>query len=86
MILVLYVFGLLAIIYFLLLRPQKKRKNEHRQMIAALTPDCEIVTIGGLHGRVSAVNEKTVSIVMRGGGEAEFEKEAIARIAKPKTV
>jgi len=50
MILILSVAGLLASIYFLLLRSQKKRKREHQQMLAVLAPDYEITTIGGLHG------------------------------------
>ena len=86
MILILYFVALVVIVYFLLIRPQKKRKKAHQQMLDALTLNCEVVTIGGLHGNVSALGADTINIVIKGGSEAEFDKGAIAKIVEVKTV
>ena len=51
-----------AIFYFLLIRPQQKRSKEHRNMIANLKKDDRIVTSGGLHGRVTGMDETTLTV------------------------
>ncbi|MEQ9144895.1 MAG: preprotein translocase subunit YajC [Parvibaculaceae bacterium] len=46
-----------AIIYFLIIRPQQKRAKEHQQMVAAVRRGDEVVTAGGIVGKVSKVGE-----------------------------
>jgi preprotein translocase subunit YajC len=51
-----------VIFYFLLIRPQQKKAKEHREMISHLKKGDRIVTSGGLHGRVTAVTDATVTV------------------------
>ncbi|RPJ79634.1 MAG: preprotein translocase subunit YajC [Deltaproteobacteria bacterium] len=51
-----------AIFYFLLIRPQQKRAKEHQNMINALKKGDRVITSGGIHGRIMAVDDTTVSI------------------------
>jgi preprotein translocase subunit YajC len=74
---------LIAVFYFLLIRPQQKRVKEHTQMINALKKGDEIVTNGGLLGRVtevSADNEHFVQIQIAQNVEVKIQRQAIAQI------
>ncbi len=51
-----------VIFYFLLIRPQQKRTKQHREMINNLKPGDRIVTGGGIHGRVTAVGDNTLTV------------------------
>lgn len=51
-----------VIFYFLLIRPQQKKAKEHREMIGHLKKGDRIVTSGGLHGRVTAVSDTTLTV------------------------
>ena len=51
-----------VIFYFLLIRPQQKKQKEHREMIASLKKGDRIVTSGGLHGRVTGLDESTLTV------------------------
>ena len=54
--------AIILIFYFLIIRPQKKRDKETQAMLDALKKGDKIITIGGIHGTVVAVKEKTVVI------------------------
>jgi len=51
-----------VIFYFLLIRPQQKRSKEHRTLIANLKKGDRIITSGGLHGRVTGMDETTLTV------------------------
>ena len=51
-----------VIFYFLLIRPQQKKAKEHREMVGQLKKGDRIVTSGGLHGRVTAVSDTTMTV------------------------
>lgn len=51
-----------VIFYFLLIRPQQKKTKEHREMITKLKKGDRIITSGGLHGRITAVSETTMTV------------------------
>ncbi len=51
-----------VILYFLMIRPQMKRQKEHRNLIAALAKGDEVVTAGGLLGKVTKVNDSYVTV------------------------
>jgi len=73
---------LFVIFYFLLIRPQQKRAKEHKQMISAIQKGDQVVTTGGMHGRVASVNEDTVSVEVAEGVKVKVSKEAIS-VRKP---
>jgi preprotein translocase subunit YajC len=51
-----------VIFYFLLIRPQQKRTKEHRQMISDLKKGDRIVTSGGIHGRITGLDDQTLTV------------------------
>lgn len=73
---------LFVIFYFLLIRPQQKRAKEHKQMISAIQKGDQVITSGGIHGRVASVNEDTVSVEVSEGVKLKVSKEAIT-VRKP---
>lgn len=71
---------MVAIFYFLLIRPQQKRQKEVQAMQDALQKGDEIITIGGLHGVIDAIDEETIIIVCQGNTKLQFDRAAIREI------
>ncbi|MFM2000967.1 MAG: hypothetical protein RI963_393 [Planctomycetota bacterium] len=81
--------GMLALFYFIVLVPERRRKAERAAQLAAIQKNDRIVTIGGIHGVVSAINEGntlTIRLDESGNNKMKIDREAIARIVtdKPK--
>ena len=72
----------LAVLYLLLIRPQQKRRKEQERMVRALTVGDDIVTIGGLHGRVVALTDATMDIAVDADEDVilRYERSSLARI------
>jgi len=73
---------LFGVMYFMMIRPQQKRRREAQQMQSALGPGDQIVTIGGLHATVVAVDDDVVTVEIAPGVEVRFARPAIARVVK----
>lgn len=71
---------IIAIFYFLIFRPQRKRDKEAKAMIAAMKKGDRVVTIGGIHGTIVAVKDKTVVVKVDDNARIEFSKEAISSV------
>lgn len=69
-----------AIFYFLIIRPQNKKQKAAQAMIAAVKKGDRVVTIGGIHGVVNSVKDKTVVIKVDDSAKLEFSKSAIATV------
>ncbi|MCE5335208.1 MAG: preprotein translocase subunit YajC [Desulfobacteraceae bacterium] len=54
--------AMLAIFYFLLIRPQQKKQKEHRQMLSSIQKGDTIFTAGGIHGKITGLTETTVTM------------------------
>lgn len=67
-----------VVLYFLMIRPQMKRQKEHKAMMAAVTRGDEIVTTGGMLGRVTKVSDVYLSIEVQEGTEIVLQKSAIS--------
>ncbi len=81
-------FGVIILIfYFLIIRPQKKRDKEAKDMLASMKKGDKIVTIGGIRGTVAVVKESTVVVKVDDNARIEFSKNAISQILdkKPET-
>lgn len=75
-----------AIMYFLLIRPQKKQQDKVKNMLDSLAEGDSIVTIGGLHGIVDEVNDTNNTVVLDCEGiYLTFDRRAVARIATKAT-
>lgn len=71
---------LFGVMYFMMIRPQQKRRREAEQMQSALSPGDEVVTIGGLYGTVMEVDDETVRLEVAPGVQTRYARPAIARV------
>ena len=71
---------LFAFMYFLLIRPQQKEQKERAQMIRSLKPGDKIVTMGGLIGVITKVEDMTVKVRIAEKVEVDVLKTGVARI------
>lgn len=79
-------FGVIILIfYFLIIRPQKKRDKEAKDMLASMKKGDKIVTIGGIRGTVAVVKESTVIVKVDDNARIEFSKNAISQILDKKS-
>lgn len=78
--------ALVAVFYFLVLRPQQTRVKEHKIMVEALQRGDEVVTIGGELARVSKVYEAYVAIELADNVEVTVEKIAIQKVLPKGTI
>ncbi len=69
-----------VVFYFLLIRPQSKRAKEHREMVAKLSAGDEVVTNGGLLGRISEVGESFVTLQVASGVTIQVQRFQIAQL------
>lgn len=78
--------GLVAVFYFLVLRPQQTRSKEHKIMVEALQRGDEVVTIGGELGRVTKVFEAYVGVELAENLEVTVQKTAIQAVLPKGTI
>ena len=71
---------IILIFYFLIFRPQSKKKKETREMLAALKKGDKVVTIGGVRGTVMSVKEETVLVRVDDNTKLEFNRGAISSV------
>ncbi|MGA9422921.1 MAG: preprotein translocase subunit YajC [Rhodanobacteraceae bacterium] len=71
---------LFGIFYFLLIRPQMKRAKEQRAMIAALATGDEVLTSGGVLGRIEAMADTFVVLEIAPGVKVKLQKQAISAV------
>ena len=71
---------LIAIMYFLMIRPQMKRQKEHRAMLDKLAKGDEVITSGGIAGTVAAIGESFVTVEVANGVQLRVQRAAIANV------
>ncbi len=74
----LFPMGILLFFYLLFLRPQSKRAKEQKEMLAALNKGAEVVTSGGILGKVADLDENFVRIEVSDGVFIQVQRHAIA--------
>lgn len=70
---------LIVIFYFMLIRPQKRRVEQHRRLISSISVGDEIVTIGGIYGIVGRMGDDDIELEISPGTTIRVVKSAIAR-------
>ncbi len=83
---VLFQFLLIFIIfYFFIIKPQKDKQKQHKDMVENIKKNDEIITAGGLHGTVVNVKDKTIIARFDDNVKIELDKEAVSTVkTKPK--
>jgi preprotein translocase subunit YajC len=74
---------LFVVFYFLLLRPQMKKAKEHKKLVASLAKGDEVVTMGGLLGKITSVGDDFVTLQVADNLEVRVQKQSVAA-AMPK--
>jgi len=69
---------LFAVFYFLLIRPQQKRAKEHKKMVAAVAKGDEVVTNGGLLGKVIAVGDSFLTVNIAEGVDVKLQRGSLS--------
>jgi preprotein translocase subunit YajC len=69
-----------AVFYFLLIRPQKKKEDSRKQMISAIKKGDNIVSIGGLYGKVTQVDDSSVLAQVDDNTKVRIDKNAISTL------
>ncbi|MCU7905493.1 MAG: preprotein translocase subunit YajC [Candidatus Thiodiazotropha sp. (ex Epidulcina cf. delphinae)] len=71
----LVIFG--AVLYFLMIRPQVKRQKEHKKMVEALGKGDEIITSGGVAGKITDMGENFILVEISDGTEVKIRRQAV---------
>ena len=69
-----------VVLYFVMIRPQMKRQKEHKAMIEALAKGDEIVTAGGLVGKVSKIGDAYIGVELADGVEVQMQRSAVVQV------
>jgi len=69
-----------VVLYFIMIRPQMKRQKEHKSMIEALAKGDEVVTSGGMIGRVSKLGETFLQVEVANGVELQVQRSAVVQV------
>jgi preprotein translocase subunit YajC len=69
---------MMVVFYFFMIRPQMKKAKDEKKFRAELAKGQKVVTIGGIHGKISDMKETTVIIDVDNGGKLKIERSAIS--------
>jgi len=78
--------GFILIFYFMLIRPQSKRAKEHKALIEAIGKGDEVITAGGILGKVTKVDEQYVAIVVADNVELKMQKSSVSAVLPKGTI
>ena len=69
-----------VVLYFVMIRPQMKKQKEHKAMIDALAKGDEVVTGGGMFGKVTKIGDSNVSLEIASGVEIQMQRSAVVQV------
>ncbi len=78
--------GFILIFYFMLIRPQSKRAKEHKALVEQLAKGDEVMTAGGILGKVTAVDEHYIAIAVTDNVELKMQKSSVSAVLPKGTI
>jgi len=72
--------AIFVVFYFLLIRPQQKKAKEQRTMLSALEKGNEVVTAGGIVGRITRISDQYITVEVAPGTEITLQRQAVAQL------
>jgi preprotein translocase subunit YajC len=75
-----------AVFYFMLIRPQMKRSKEHKLLISQLSKGDEVITNGGLLGRITDVSDSFVTLELADNLQIKLQRQAVATVMPKGTI
>lgn len=76
----LFPIGLVVLLYFLMIRPQIKRQKEHKKMVDALAKGDEVVTMGGIAGRIVDLGENFAQLEVADGVNVKIRRQSVEAV------
>jgi preprotein translocase subunit YajC len=83
---ILLIVAMFGVMYFLMIRPQMKRAKEHKTMVEGLQKGDEVITAGGILGRISKVDDQYVTVAIAAGVEIQAQRAAIQTVLPKGTI
>lgn len=74
--------AMMALLYFLFIRPQKKEQEKRQSMLEALKKGDRVVTVGGMYGTIVEISEKNITLKVADKVEIKFSKSAVQNLQK----
>jgi len=81
-----FIIGIFVLFYFLMLRPQQKKQKELKNLINSLKKHDEVMTAGGILGRITALDEQFVDIEIANGIVIKIQRTSIANVLPAGTI
>ena len=75
-----------AVFYFMLIRPQMKRSKEHKQLVSQLSKGDEVITNGGLLGKITDVSDTFVTLELADNLQIKLQRQAVANVMPKGTI
>lgn len=75
-----------VVLYFVMIRPQMKRQKEQKNMVEALAKNNEVITSGGIVGKITKVSDNFITIEIANGVEMQVQKSAVTTLLPPGTI
>ncbi|SEL50481.1 preprotein translocase subunit YajC [Roseateles sp. YR242] len=75
-----------VVLYFVMIRPQMKRQKEHKALVEALAKGDEVITHGGMLGKIAKVGEVYLSVEIAPGVEIQVQRSAVLQVLPKGTV
>lgn len=75
-----------VVLYFIMIRPQMKRQKEHKAMVEALAKGDEVVTAGGLLGKIAKLGESYLHVEIADGVEIQVQRSAVVQVLPKGTI
>ena len=81
---ILFFVAIAAIFYFFMIRPQQKKQKDQKKFIKEVKKGDQVVTVGGIHGKVISVDDMTIILEVDRGAKITFEKSSVSLEASKK--
>jgi preprotein translocase subunit YajC len=76
--------GIILIFYFFMIRPQQKKQKDQKKFLEEVKKGDNVVTIGGIHGRIASIDGETIILDIEKGGKLKLDKSSISLEASKK--
>ena len=77
---ILFLVGLFVLFYFIAIRPQRKRQKEHQQMVSALSKGDEVVTNGGILGKIVELSDQYLTVEIADNVKIKIQRNAVSTV------
>ena len=77
---------MVAVMYFMMIRPQMKKQKEAKAMLDALAKGDEVVTVGGMLGKITKINDNSLSLEVASGVEVQIQRNAVVQVLPKGTI